>query len=246
MLRKWKEKERWTGRRRSEPYGGGEEEEEEEERKTDRRDRQIHRQMLRRTSEPCGQTEAEEETEEDEKTDLKKERRKSETNMDEEDKKEKRRTEVGRGKERKKSTSWITVEDRGQVDRKTLRRRSEPCGVLYVQLLPLSSRKRRELLHRRTGRRTSYSEDGDRQMDRRPMSGGTSGPISSLENSKLKDPMTVELGAHHSNHSVTIATASDTTPASHVFHLRLPSNHLLTAAKTPGNTLTVYQHPSNH
>lgn len=44
MLRKWKEKERWTRRRRSEPCGG---EEEEEEGQTDRR-------MTRRKSEPCG------------------------------------------------------------------------------------------------------------------------------------------------------------------------------------------------
>lgn len=43
MLRKWKEKERWTRRRRSDPCGGEEEEE-----------GQTARQMTRRKSEPCG------------------------------------------------------------------------------------------------------------------------------------------------------------------------------------------------
>ncbi|XP_023252698.1 5'-AMP-activated protein kinase subunit gamma-1-like [Seriola lalandi dorsalis] len=95
--------------------------------------------------------------------------------MDEEDGKDGRRMETGRGRERRKSASWIMVEDRagGQTDRKpketdrrTLRRRSEPCGILYVQLLPLSIRKRRQLLQRRTGRRTSCSEEGDGQMSR--------------------------------------------------------------------------------
>lgn len=200
MLRKWKEKERWTGRRRSEPYGGGEEEEEdedEEERKTDRRDRQTHKRMLRRTSEPCGQME-EGQKKEEKKSDggWKKESRKSEFKV-EEDRKDRRRTETGRGKDRRKSASWIMVDDKagGQTDRRqkesdrrTLRRRSEPCSLLYVQLLPLSNRKRRELLQRRTGRRTSCSEEGYGHTNRRQgdgqMTRGRSEPIGPLDNSK--------------------------------------------------------------
>ncbi|XP_044032204.1 capping protein inhibiting regulator of actin dynamics-like [Siniperca chuatsi] len=199
MLRKWKEKERWTGRRRSEPYGGGEEEEEEEERQTDRRDRQTHRRMLRRKSEPCGQME-EDEKREEKKSERKKERRRSEPSVEEEE--DRKRTETGRGKERRKSASWIMAEDRAggqadrrqrEADRRTLRRRSEPCGILHVQLLPLSNRKRRELLQRRTGRRTSCSEEGDGQTDRRqgdefrPMTRGRSEPIGPLDNSKQRD-----------------------------------------------------------
>lgn len=205
MLRKWKDKERWTGRRRSEPCGAGEEEEEEEERQTDRRDRQTHRFMLRRKSEPCGQMEEDEKTEEEEKkskSGRKKERRRSESSVEEEFRQDRRRAERGRGKDRRNSASWISVEDRpgGQTDRRpreadsrTLRRRSEPCGILYVQMLPLSNRKRRELLQRRTGRRTSCSEEGDGQTERRQrdqfrqMTRGRSEPIGPLDNSKHND-----------------------------------------------------------
>lgn len=197
MLRKWKEKERWTGRRRSEPYGRGEEEDEdEEERKADRRDRQIHKRMLRRTSEPCGQME-EGQKKEEKKSDggWRKESRTSELKVEEEDRKDRRRTQTGRGKDRRKSASWIMVDDKagGQMDsrqkgldRRTLRRRSEPCSLLYVQLLPLSNRKRRELLQRRTGRRTSCSEEGYGHTDRRhgQMTRGRSEPIGPLDNSK--------------------------------------------------------------
>lgn len=170
MLKKWKDKERWTGRRRSEPFGGGEEEED------DVSDRQTHRRMLRRKSEPFGPTEEDEKTvERKSESSRKKEQRRSESNMGEEDRKDKRRTETGKGKERRKSISWLMREDKegGQkdgkkkeADRRTLRRQSEPCETLYVQLLPLSSRKRRELMQRRTGRRTSCNEEGDRQTDR--------------------------------------------------------------------------------
>ncbi|XP_051796204.1 uncharacterized protein LOC110965862 isoform X13 [Acanthochromis polyacanthus] len=79
-------------------------------------DRPTTRLMLRRKSEPCGRTE------EDKK---KTERRRSRTSMEAED-----------GSDRK---SLMLLEDRG-CDRKTARRRSEPCSVLNVQLL--SSRKR--------------------------------------------------------------------------------------------------------
>ncbi|XP_070842723.1 uncharacterized protein [Chaetodon trifascialis] len=196
MVRKWKEKERWTGRRRSEPYGGGEEEE--EERQTDRRDRHMHRHMLRRKSEPCGHTEEDEKMEEKKsESSRKKERRKSESSLQEEDRKDGKRTETGRGQERRKSASWIMVEDRagGQMDRRqkeadrwTLRQRSEPCGTLYVQLPPLSNRKKRELLQRRMGRRMSCSEEGGGQMDRRDgdefrqMTRGRSEPVGPLDN----------------------------------------------------------------
>lgn len=154
MLRRWREKERWTGRRRSEPCGGGEEEEEDE--------TQTDRRVFRRKSDPCGQ-------------------------MEEEVRRDRRRTET------RKSSSWVMAEDRagGQAeDRRTLRRRSEPCGVLYVQLLPLSNRKRRELLQRRTGRRTSCSEERygrtDRTQESRRMSRGRSEPVGPLDNSKKR------------------------------------------------------------
>ncbi|KAM9337109.1 5'-AMP-activated protein kinase subunit gamma-1-like [Symphorus nematophorus] len=74
-----------------------------------------------------------------------------------------------------------------EADRRALRRRSEPSGILYVQLLPLSNRKRRELLQRRTGRRKSCSEDGAGQTDSRPgdefghMTRGRSEPIGPLD-----------------------------------------------------------------
>ncbi|KAM3593615.1 uncharacterized protein V6R79_017202 [Siganus canaliculatus] len=175
MLRKWKEKERWTGRRRSEPYAAEEEEEEEEEEQRRCTDRRRHE--LRRRSDPsCRWTEDGVDAEE-----KKKERRKSEPNMEEEFSKDRKKAETGRG--RRKSTSWMMVEDRagGQTDGRrreedgrTLRRRSEPCGVLHVQLLPLSNRKRRELLQRRTGRRTSCSEDG-------AMAGGRADRIGTLD-----------------------------------------------------------------
>lgn len=191
MLRKWKEKERWTGRRRSEPYGGGEEEEEEEE------ERQTDRRMLRRKSEPCGQTEGDEKMEEkNSERGRKKERRKSESSVEEEVRRDRRRKETGRRTEKRKSASWVMVEDKagGQTDRRrTVRRRSEPCGVLYVQLLPLSNRKRKELLQRRTGRRTSCSVEGDGQTDRtqeyRGISRGRSEPVGPLDNSKQKEYM---------------------------------------------------------
>lgn len=129
MLRKWKEKERWSGRRRSEPYGAEEEEEEE---------RQVNRRMTRRKSEPCGQ-------------------------MQEEKKECRRRDSVeeewGRGR-RRHSSSVMTTEDKagGHLDRRcTRRRRSEPCGTLHIQLLPVSNRKRKELLKRHAGG-TSCSE----------------------------------------------------------------------------------------
>lgn len=208
MLRKWKEKERWTERRRSEPYGGREEEEEdedEEQRKTDRRDRQIHKRMLRRKSEPCGQTEEDQKTEEKKSEGgRKKEYRKFESNMEEEDRKDRRKTETGRGKDRRKSASWIIVDDKAggqtdrrqkEVDRRTLRRRSEPCSLLYVQLLPLSNRKRRELLQKRTGRRMSCSEEVDGQTNRRhgdgQMTRGRSEPIGPLDYSKQKTASTL-------------------------------------------------------
>lgn len=187
MLRKWKEKERWTERRRSEPYGGEEEEEEEE----DRTDRPLDRRMLRRKSEPYGQVEDEKIEEKKSESIRKKERRKSESSAEEEVRKDRRRTETGRGNGRRKSASWIMVEDRagGQTDSgRTPRRRSEPCGILYVQLLPLSTRKRKELLQRRTGRRTSCSEERLGLMDRTPhfrqMTRGRSEPIGPLDNSK--------------------------------------------------------------
>ncbi|KAG7239509.1 hypothetical protein INR49_028875 [Caranx melampygus] len=185
MLKKWKEKERWTGRRRSEPYIVGEEEEEEEDRQRDRRGRQ----MQRRRSEPCGHTEEDQKMQEKKKkTNWKKERRKSESNMEEEDKNDRRRMEMGRGKERRKSASWMMVEDRagGQTDKKqretdgrTLRRRSEPCGILYVQLLPLSNRKRKELLQRRTGCKMSCSKEEEEQM-----TGDTLDHINPLDNTQ--------------------------------------------------------------
>ncbi|KAK2859762.1 hypothetical protein Q5P01_004382 [Channa striata] len=198
MLRKWKDKERWTGRRRSEPNGGAEEEEEEaevEESRTGKKDRGGHRRMLRRKSEPCGQTEGDQKTEEKKSEEgRRRERRKSESNI-EEDRKDRRRTEMARGKDRRMSASWIMEEDKdgGQTNRRqkeaerwSLRRRSEPCGVLYVQLLPLSNRKRRELLQRRTGCRMSYSEETDGQTDRKREDGrmtrGRSEPIGPLDN----------------------------------------------------------------
>lgn len=183
MLRKWKEKERWTGRRRSEPYGGEEEE--------DRTDRPIDRRMLRRKSEPYGQVEDEKIEEKKSESSRKKERRKSESSVEEEVRKDRRRTETGRGNGRRKSASCIMVEDRARLQmdsRWTPRRRSEPCGILYIQLLPLSTRKRKELLQRRTGRRTSCSEERpglmDRTLDFRQMTRGRSEPIGPLDNSK--------------------------------------------------------------
>lgn len=124
MLRKWKEKERWSGRRRSEPYGAEEEEEEEE--------RQMDRRMTRRKSEPCGQMQEE-----------KKECRRRDSEEE----------EWRRGR-RRNSSSLMMTEDRagGHLDRRcTRRRRSEPCGTLHLQLLPVSNRKRKELLRRPAG-----------------------------------------------------------------------------------------------
>ena len=64
-------------------------------RQTDRTDRL----MLRRKSEPCGQTEDFQKMEEKTSERMrKKERRKSESNMDEEDRKDRKKTEMGRGK----------------------------------------------------------------------------------------------------------------------------------------------------
>ncbi|XP_039646905.1 5'-AMP-activated protein kinase subunit gamma-2-like, partial [Perca fluviatilis] len=174
MMKRWKETERWTERRKSEPYGGEEEEEEEK----------TVRPMMRRRSEPFARMQ---------ENSGKKERRKSESHVEEEERKERKRTESGRGRERRTSASWILAQDGargsrhdgGQTDRKqtnrkqtdrkqtdrkqtTLRRRSsEPCGVLHIQLLPVSDRKRRELLQRRTGRRASCSVDGDEHAARR-------------------------------------------------------------------------------
>ncbi|XP_042256066.1 5'-AMP-activated protein kinase subunit gamma-2-like [Thunnus maccoyii] len=128
----------------------------------------------------------------------KKERRKSEPNMEEEDRKDRGRTDTGRGKERRKSASWMMAEDRAggqtdrrqrEADRRTSRRRSEPCGILYVQLLPLSNRKRRELLQRRTGRRMSCSEDADGPTDEfGQMTRGRSEPIGPLGNNPPHPP----------------------------------------------------------
>lgn len=183
VLRKWKEKERWTGRRRSEPYAGGNEEEEDEgeETKKENRDRLTYGRMMRRKSEPCGATE-EDQTEEKKKSGARRERRTYEPSVEEEEvRRDRRRAEPGRGRERRKSTSWLMAEDRaaGQADGTKLRRRSEPCGVLHVQLLPLSGRRRRELLQRRTGRRASCSEEEECHMTR-----GRSDPIGPLDYSK--------------------------------------------------------------
>jgi len=175
MLRKRNDKERWTGRRRSEPFGRGEEEE--EEKRTDVGLRHMQRRMLRRRSEPCGQMEEEEKTKE-----KKKELRKPETNVEEEEELNGTGTSVGR--ERRMSVSCVVVEDGagGQVDRrqKAVRRRSEPCGV---HPLPLSFRRRREL---RTGRRTSCSEEADRRRGDGQVTRGTSQPAGPLDNSKTK------------------------------------------------------------
>lgn len=184
VLRKWKEKERWTGRRRSEPYAGGNEDEEDEgeEMKMESRDRLTDRRMMRRKSEPCGATEEEDQTEEKKKSGVRRERRMSEPSVEEEEvRRDRRRAEPGRGRERRKSTSWLMAEDRaaGQADGMKLRRRSEPCGVLHVQLLPLSGRRRRELLQRRTGRRASCSEEEECHMTK-----GRSDPAGPLDYSK--------------------------------------------------------------
>lgn len=182
VLRKWKEKERWTGRRRSEPYAGGNEEEEDEgeETKKENRDKLTYGRMMRRKSEPCGATE-EDQTEEKKKSGARRERRMYEPSVEEEVRRDRRRAEPGRGRERRKSTSWLMAEDRaaGQADGTKLRRRSEPCGVLHVQLLPLSGRRRRELLQRWTGRRASCSEEEECHMTR-----GRSDPVGPLDYSK--------------------------------------------------------------
>ncbi|KAM4533742.1 uncharacterized protein PAE49_022150 isoform 2-T2 [Odontesthes bonariensis] len=224
VLRRRKDKERWTGRRRSEPFGGAEEE---EDRRTDVR--QIHRRMLRRRSEPCGQMEEEERTKEKKKSEWKhrrsepcgqmeeeertKEKKKSEWKrrrsepcgqMEEEERtKEKKKSEKGEepngtrtGRARRMSASCVLVEDRagGQVDgrQRAERRRSESCGVLHVHLLPLSFRRRQELLQRRTGRRTSCGEEAERrrgdaqEAERRrgdaQVTRGTSHSVGPLEN----------------------------------------------------------------
>lgn len=178
VLRKWKEKERWTGRRRSEPYAGGDEDEEEEDEGEETKKENRDRRMMRRKSEPCGATE-EDQTEEKKKSSARRERRTSEPSAEEEEvRRDRRRAEPGRGRERRKSTSWLMAEDRaaGQADGTKLRRRSEPCGVLHVQLLPLSGRRRRELLQRRTGRRASCSEEEECHMTR-----GRSDPAGPLD-----------------------------------------------------------------
>lgn len=159
MLRRWKEKERWTGRRRSEPCGGEEEEEAEEEGQTDKR-------TVRRKSEPCGQM--------DKKMEEKKEGRTSEEE------------EVKRYR-RRKSTSWTETKAGGETDRRcTPRRRSEPCGVLHVQLVPLANRKRKEMLQRRTGCRRSCSEEVQQEVQEevRQMARGRPEAIGPLDNSK--------------------------------------------------------------
>ncbi|XP_056155113.1 uncharacterized protein LOC130129560 [Lampris incognitus] len=165
MLRRWRETERWTRRRKSEPCGGVEEEEEEEEgteRQTDRRKkRQTDRWTLRRRSEPCtGATEEEEDKSQGMKRkDEKRRRRKSEPSIlvqPEMDRQTERQTDRQR-----KETGGRS----GEADERMLRRRSEPCGALYIQLLPLSDRKRKELLERRTGRRKSIGEERDEQTD---------------------------------------------------------------------------------
>lgn len=126
MLRKWKDKERWSGRRRSEPFGGREDEDEDEEqRKTDRRARQTHKWMLRRKSEPCGQMEKEEKNEGGQK----KGNRKFGTNMEDDDRKDRRRTEIGGRKDRRKSAAWLIVDDKegGRTDS------DMPVGALWPQ-----------------------------------------------------------------------------------------------------------------
>lgn len=126
MLKRWKEKERWTGRRRSEPCGG----QEEEEGQTDKR-------TVRRKSEPCGQMDKK---------------------MEEKEGRRSEKEEVKRYR-RRKFTSWTETKAGGETDRRcTPRRRSEPCGVLHVQLVPLANRKRKEMLQRRTGCRRSCSK----------------------------------------------------------------------------------------
>lgn len=173
MLKKWKDKDRWMERRRSEPSDGGEE----EDRRTDLRHRQTHRRMLRRKSEPCGQMER------DEKNEEKSNWTRSESTIKED------RMETGSGKDQGKCSTMVEDRVGGQVDRiqrdmdrKWMRRRSEPCGALHVQLLHLSVRKRW------TGRRTSCSKGEDRQVDRRleddQITRGTSEPIGPLNNSK--------------------------------------------------------------
>lgn len=195
MLRKWRNTEGWAGRRRSEPFWRVEEwdaeGEEEEERRTDVR--KTHRRMLRRSSEPCGQTDGEGDMRETKNCEKRREYKRSKTREEQDC-----RRQENRGGERRKSTSCVMVEDIGgcqgdrlhnAADRKAVRRRSEPCGVLYVQLLPLSFRKRRDLLLRRTGRRLSCSKEGAGAEDRMTvgqMCRGTSEPVGPLDNSKVK------------------------------------------------------------
>ncbi|XP_076014275.1 uncharacterized protein LOC143006841 isoform X2 [Genypterus blacodes] len=196
MVRRWKEKERWRERRRSEPYRVGEYEEEEKEvkeRHPGRRERPAGRWMLRRKSEPCAQVKEEEKVEERKsETGRKKERRrKSESNMEEDRKEMKRVAEMERGKERRMSASCLDGTGRQmdrkqqETDRRTLRRRSEPCGTLSVQLLSMVNRKRKDLQHRQTGiLRTSCSEEGDREQKDgyRETARGTSEPTGSPGN----------------------------------------------------------------
>ncbi|TMS01712.1 hypothetical protein E3U43_016767, partial [Larimichthys crocea] len=193
MLRKWKEKERWTGRRRSEPYGGGEQEEDEEERQTDRRDRQTHKRMLRRKSEPCGLTEEDEKMEEKKtESSWKKERQKSESIMEEEDRKkqeedrDRRRWSkekvciMGHGGGQSRRTGGQEAEGGRQTDAEAALR------TMWHPACPTVScvhRKRKELLHRRTGRRMEEGgqTDGEQRDGFRQMTRGRSEPTGPLD-----------------------------------------------------------------
>ncbi|XP_036073352.1 5'-AMP-activated protein kinase subunit gamma-2 isoform X1 [Oryzias melastigma] len=146
---------------------------------------------MRRNSEPCGQTNEDEKERKnrEKRTECKRSKSREEQDYSRQEK---------RGEERRRSASCVMVEDRGgcqgdrlrnAVDRKTVRRRSEPCGVLYIQLLPLSFRKRRDLLLRRTGRRLSCSKEGASAEDRMTvgqMRRGMSEPVGPLDNTQSK------------------------------------------------------------
>lgn len=150
-----------TPRRRSEPCGQEAEEEGEEERpKMEERQRRKSEPSVRpdeqerRTTQTDGWMGGEEE---EKKKKGRRRRRKSESGLP---LAAEGRAAPGQGDEDGGGGRWGETDAR--TDRQSLRRRSEPCWALVLQLPPLSDGKRKELLERRMGRKTG------RKVDRKP------------------------------------------------------------------------------
>lgn len=140
--------------------------------------------MLRTKSAPSGHMEEEKKPS---KNECNEEHRRSESNMQKEvDRKNwwrlRRRMDGEKG--RRNSTTTVVAKDRdgGQVDRETLRRRSEPCSILHLQLLPLSSGRRRALSQQtNTEPQRSFNKDGSENRSPLEKSKRTAGTTVALQ-----------------------------------------------------------------